>query len=148
MEVELERVDRRLDVGRPGDRRDLPPQDQVAGVVLRRQGSFGELPADVATPLVMVLTELMQNAVEHAFEGRPGGTVVVRATRNGKWLDVTVTDDGAGLPAGFDAGAGETLGLQIVHTLVSAELRGSIEMRPAPGGGTEAVLRMRVTRRA
>jgi two-component system, sensor histidine kinase PdtaS len=117
-------------------------------VVLRREGSFGELPADVATPLVMVLTELMQNAVEHAFEGLPGGTVVVCASRNGKWLEVTVTDDGAGLPAGFDVGSGDTLGLQIVHTLVSTELRGSIEMGPAGGGGTQAALRMRVTRRA
>jgi two-component sensor histidine kinase len=117
-------------------------------VVLRREGSFGELPADVATPLVMVLTELMQNAVEHAFEGGLTGTVVVRGTRNGRWLDVTVADDGAGLPPGFDLGAGETLGLQIVQTLISTELRGSIEVRPGVRGGTEAVLRMRVTRRA
>src|SRR5262249_22984084 len=79
-------------------------------VALRREGSFGELTADVATPLVMVLTELMQNAVEHAFEGRAGGTVVVRAARYGRWLEVTVVDDGAGLPSGFDLAGGQTLG--------------------------------------
>jgi two-component sensor histidine kinase len=116
-------------------------------VVLVRQGSFGELTADVATPLVMVLTELMQNAVEHAFEGRAGGTVVVRAARYGKWLDVTVADDGAGLPPGFSLTGGKTLGLQIVQTLVGSELQGTIKLRPGPAGGTEAALRLAVTRR-
>ena len=116
-------------------------------VRLRREGSFGELPAEVATPLVMVLTELMQNAVEHAFADRPKGSVVVRATRNGRWLDVTVADDGAGLPVDFDLTTKDTLGLQIVQTLVSTELQGTIELRPGRHRGTEAVLRVRVTRR-
>ncbi|HSV68089.1 MAG TPA: histidine kinase N-terminal domain-containing protein [Mycobacteriales bacterium] len=128
-------------------------------VVLRREGSFGELPAEIATPLVMVLTELMQNAVEHAFAGldssevdvpgrdRPQGTVTVRAARCGKWLDVTVADDGVGLPAGFRLASGDTLGLQIVRTLVTSELQGTIDVRPRPERGTEAVLRVRVTRR-
>jgi two-component system, sensor histidine kinase PdtaS len=117
-------------------------------VTLRRTGSFGELPADVATPLVMALTELMQNAVEHAFENRPAGTVTVSGSRDGKWLDVVVADDGTGLPEGFVLGAGGTLGLQIVQTLVGTELQGALDLRPRAGGGTEAVLRIRVTRRA
>jgi two-component system, sensor histidine kinase PdtaS len=116
-------------------------------VVLVREGSFGELTADVATPLVMVLTELMQNAVEHAFEGRTGGRVAVCAARYGRWLDVTVADDGAGLPPGFSLTGGKTLGLQIVQTLVSSELEGTIKFRPRPGGGTEAALRLAVTGR-
>ena len=37
------------------------------GRVRRREGSFGALPAETATPLAMVLTELLQNAVEHGF---------------------------------------------------------------------------------
>jgi two-component sensor histidine kinase len=116
-------------------------------VVLRREGSFGELPAEVATPLVMVLTELMQNAVEHAFADRRMGTVVVRVARTGRWLDVTVADDGTGLPPGFDIAAKSSLGLQIVRTLVSTELRGTIHLRPRLLRGTEAVLRVRLTRR-
>jgi two-component system, sensor histidine kinase PdtaS len=117
-------------------------------VTLRRTGHFGELPADVATPLVMALTELMQNAVEHAFEDRPAGTVTVTGNRDGKWLDVVVADDGAGLPEGFVLGEGGTLGLQIVQTLVGTELQGTLELRPGMTGGTEAILRIRVTRRA
>ncbi len=106
-----------------------------------REGSFGELPAQVATPLAMVLTELVQNAVEHAFGSDvPSGRVTVSARRHADALDVVVADDGAGLPEGFDPAAPSTLGLQIVRTLVEGELRGSLLLRTAPAGGTEVVL--------
>ncbi len=116
-------------------------------VTLYREGSFGVLPADVATPLVMVLTELMQNAVEHAYARGQSGDVAVVAHRTGRWLDVTVRDDGRGLPEGFVLESSDRLGLQIVRTLVAAELRGSLELVPRPTGGTEAVIRVPMTRR-
>ena len=50
-------------------------------VVLRRTGTFGDLPAEIATSLVLVLTELAQNAVEHAFAAGQAGTVEVDAKR-------------------------------------------------------------------
>ncbi len=58
-------------------------------------------PADRATPLVMVLTELVQNAVEHAFDPGVNGTVTVNAQRSARMLDVVVRDEGKGLPEGF-----------------------------------------------
>ncbi len=119
-------------------------------VVFRREGAFGELPGDIATPLAMVLTELMQNAVEHAFVGTEGGTVLVRADRLDHELGVLVADDGTGLPDGFDLASSDRLGLQIVRTLVGSELRGRIELASAPGGdrpgGTEARLRLPLLR--
>jgi two-component sensor histidine kinase len=51
-----------------------------------------------------------------------------------------VADTGRGLPDNFDLDAQDRLGLQIVRTLARGELRGTIEMRPRVGGGTEAVL--------
>jgi two-component system, sensor histidine kinase PdtaS len=116
-------------------------------VTLRREGAFGVLSAEVATPLVMVLTELMQNAVEHAFPRGHTGSVVVAAQRTGRWLDVAVRDDGRGLPERFDLEASDRLGLQIVRTLVGTELRASLELRPRADGGTEAVIRIPMTRR-
>ncbi|MCW2776801.1 MAG: putative signal transduction histidine kinase [Frankiales bacterium] len=114
------------------------PESEVR---VRREGSFGELPAEVATALAMVLTELVQNAVEHAFpEGSSGGQVRVRASRREGGLDVVVADDGAGLPEGFVLAASTRLGLQIVRTLVEGELRGGLALRPGAAGGTEAVL--------
>ena len=57
-----------------------------------------------------------------------------------KQLHVTVADNGRGLPEGFDADQGGKLGLQIVRTLATGELRGTIELRNRAEGGTEAVL--------
>ena len=122
-------------------------------VHLRRASSFGVLPADIATPLAMVLNELLLNAVEHGFAGRSGedgddlGEVVISAHRFRRQLHVTVADNGKGLPEGFDLESVDRLGLQIVRTLAQGELRGSIEMRPRAGGGTEAVLVVPLGRR-
>src|SRR5690606_38318516 len=131
-----------------------------AKVHLRRASSFGVLPADVATPLAMVLNELLLNAVEHGFTGRGTGQgglagedgdelgeVVISAHRFRRQLHVTVADNGKGLPEGFSLESADRLGLQIVRALAQGELRGSIEMRPRAGGGTEAVLVVPLGRR-
>ena len=112
------------------------PESQVQVV---RSGRFGVLPADVATPLSMVLTELVQNAVEHAFPTGVG-RVVVEVARAPHELVVAVVDDGRGLPAGFDLAGSPRLGLQIVRTLVEGELRGDLALEPGERGGTRAVL--------
>ncbi|MCW3470080.1 sensor histidine kinase [Rhodococcus pyridinivorans] len=107
-----------------------------------REGNLGVFPADRATPLVMVLTELVQNAVEHAFDPGVNGTVTVNAQRSARMLDVVVRDEGKGLPEGFSLEASNRLGLQIVRTLVAAELGGSLEMTSNEVGGTDARLQL------
>lgn len=113
------------------------PESKVA---MRREGTFGVLPAEVATPLVMVLNELLINAVEHGFQPGAAGEVVVAVHRFRRHLYITVADTGRGLPADFDADGNGRLGLQIVRTLAMGELQGTIELRERSGGGTEAVL--------
>ena len=124
--------------------------DQIAATVLelaatgpraavRRDGSFGDLPATIATPLALVLSELLQNAVEHAYAGQ-GGSLEVRVDRGPYGMEVVVADDGAGLPADFRLEASTRLGLQIVRALVVGEMRGTIALRPATPRGTEAVV--------
>jgi two-component sensor histidine kinase len=109
---------------------------------VRREGSFGTLPAALATPLVLVLTELVHNALAHAFDPGTAGEVVVSATRSAGALDVVVADDGHGLPPGFDLATSDGLGLQIVRTLLDSELDSALQVRARPGGGTEAVIRL------
>jgi two-component sensor histidine kinase len=109
------------------------PESDVSVV---RRGEFGELAADVATPLAMVLTELVQNAVEHAAASR----IVVEVERTDEALTVVVRDDGQGLPEGFALADSERLGLRIVRTLVEGELRGTIALEPGTSGGTTARL--------
>ena len=115
-------------------------------VETRRTGSFGVLSGDVATALAMVLTELLQNAVEHGLRGR-GGTVTLHAQREGNTLAVHVDDTGAGLPPGLDPAHG-TLGLSIVSTLVESELGGELTPGSAPDGGARMSLRIPLRARA
>jgi two-component sensor histidine kinase len=110
-----------------------------AQVVPRRVGTFGVLKSEIATPLAMVLTELLQNAVQHGLAQRPGRLQVI-VSREADRLDVIVSDDGAGLPEGFDLDSSTSLGLQIVRTLVVGELSGRLAIEPRQGGGTEVTL--------
>ncbi|HEX7186706.1 MAG TPA: sensor histidine kinase, partial [Actinomycetes bacterium] len=120
--------------------------DRVAGMVgelgaggdvrVVRQGSFGLLEPEVATPLALVLVELVQNAMEHGLGGE-GGEVAVDVRPGEAALRVAVRDKGAGLPVGFDPARDAGLGLQIVRTLVESELGGSLRLGPGAGGGTE-----------
>jgi two-component system, sensor histidine kinase PdtaS len=102
----------------------------------KRSGEFGELPSEFATPLALVINELVTNAVEHGLAGRRG-TVLLTARRSRRGddelLTVTVEDDGVGLP---EDPRREGLGLQIVRTLVTSELGGRIDWTPRDGGGT------------
>ena len=91
------------------------------------EGSSGDVSSDTATALALIMVELCQNAVEHAF-GDGGGTVTVSLTREDRVLVVTVADDGAGLPNDFVIERDANLGLQIVRTLVAAELRGELAL--------------------
>jgi two-component sensor histidine kinase len=117
-------------------------------VSVHRIGSFGELPAAVATPLVMVLTELVQNAVQHGFPGSGAGKVEVSGHRSRGTLLVSVTDDGAGLPDNFRLDRADRLGLQIVRTLVDTELEAVLELQPRQDGrGTVVTIRVPLSRK-
>src|SRR6476646_1133068 len=131
----------------------LPIMKDVATVDtpirINRVGDLGVLDADRATALITVITELVQNAIEHAFDStKQQGCVTIRAERPARWLDVVVHDDGKGLPDGFSLEKSDRLGLQIVRTLVSAELDGSLGMHDVPTGGTDVVLRVPIGRKA
>jgi two-component sensor histidine kinase len=110
-------------------------------VRVRREGSFGVLSSEAANTLAMVLTELMQNAVEHGYDDADGqGTIVLGVRRDGERTHITVDDDGRGLPEGFDLDGSTNLGLSIVRTLVESELGGLLELSAGPGSGTRVVI--------
>ncbi|HSM57470.1 MAG TPA: GAF domain-containing protein [Candidatus Sulfomarinibacteraceae bacterium] len=115
--------------------RDLSaPQRQLAVSV---EGEALLLPSRVATNLALVVNELAQNALEHAFAGRRQGRVQITLASAPSSLLVTVRDDGSGLPQEFRAG----LGTEIVQTLVREELRGEMSYRRLPRG-TEVTIRV------
>jgi two-component sensor histidine kinase len=104
------------------------------------QGNGGRLPSTIATPLSVVLTELLQNAVDHGFpEGSSGGDVVVQLDPADDHIDIRVINDGRGLDPRFELNKATGLGLSIVRTLVTTELAGTISMRPGVPEDFEAV---------
>jgi two-component sensor histidine kinase len=121
------------------------------------EGDGGVLPAQVATPASVVLNELLQNAIDHAFPASVDlhavpGSVTVSLANDGRRLVATVADDGVGIGEGFDLATSPGLGLSIVRTLVGSELMGEISMRRGDGPperpGTVVRLELPVTVRA
>jgi two-component sensor histidine kinase len=117
------------------------------------EGDAGVVPGQVATTMAVVLTELLQNAVDHAFPaaqladpeagGADGdsaaGRVRIQLDRRADGLVVRVVDDGVGIPEGFDVADASGLGLTIVRTFVEGELGGRIRLVPVERGrGTVA----------
>ena len=94
-------------------------------IEIRMEGSFGEFDSQVATPLALVVTELIHNAIEHGLE-RSGDYLRVLIEHTDSHCKITVADNGAGLPEDFSIVTSSNLGLQIVRTLTENELKGSI----------------------
>lgn len=110
------------------------------------EGSFGRLKAEDATPLAMVLAELVHNAVEHGFtvakqSQTPAPSVRVQAERAvdeaGDFLTVWVRDNGLGLPDGQEQPPSSGLGMQIVDALL-ADVHGTLTWEKTKPRGTSA----------
>ena len=92
-----------------------------------RTGSFGSLEPRIATPLALVITELIHNALEHGL-AEEGLALGIHVSSSASELSVTISDDGVGFPEGFDIATSANLGLQIVRTLTENELRGTLSL--------------------
>ncbi len=108
----------------------LQSPDKPLRFVLK--GKAGRLPLIRSMPLAVVLTELLQNVVDHAFplgiEPVGGPTVTVAFETAEEDLLVHVSDNGQGPPADFDFAQARGLGLTLVNTFVTTELHGDITM--------------------
>ncbi|MDK8081058.1 sensor histidine kinase [Alloscardovia omnicolens] len=111
-------------------------------------GKFGMLPAQDATPLSLILTELVTNCVEHGYENLQSGHINISIGRAGNSLDIVIEDDGEGIDAEADAdmmsakSSGSGLGTQIVNTFVKNDFNGSIRWLPGRDGGTRIEMKM------
>jgi two-component sensor histidine kinase len=110
--------------------------DDLAGLLLHEgvgptvtvTGSEIRLPVAMGIPLGFIVNELITNSVKYAT-GKI--TVHVGTTEAGNVL--SVTDEGSGLPAGFDPAAGTGLGMKIVRSLVT-QIGGTMSFAPGDGG--------------
>jgi len=113
---------------------------------LKKIGEFGVLDSQTATPLSLVITELIHNALEHGL-AETGDELLIEIQKSdsarsevgalgahGKTrYEISIMDNGSGLPEGFDWQTSSNLGLQIVRTLTENELKGSITLMRKDG---------------
>ena len=115
-------------------------------VTLRTDIAGVSLGVDDAVPCGLILNELVSNALKHAFPEERKGVVTVSLGSIGEGkaakYQLSVADDGVGLPAGFNAEDSETLGMELVNTL-AAQLDGQIEFC----GGAGTLVRVTFPRR-
>ena len=92
------------------------------------------LSIDQAVPFGLILNELITNALKYAFPERRRGRITIKAYRSEKEeIVLEVSDDGIGLPVGFDYRNAETLGMKIISLLVENQLEGSWTMNSDNG---------------
>jgi two-component sensor histidine kinase len=110
---------------------------------------------DVAVPLGMIINELVSNSFKHAFKGRDKGIIQIKLHREetGSYIKsvnenststsfiLIISDNGVGIPANLDIEALDSLGLQLVTSLVS-QLDGELEIKK--NGETEFIIRFNV----
>jgi PAS domain S-box-containing protein len=105
-----------------------------------------QLPVDTAVPCGLILNELAGNTLKHAFQGRNEGEVSV-ALKNGVngCIRLSVSDNGVGLPQGFDWRQASSLGLHLVK-LLTKQLGASVEVSGGDGTMFEIVFQADRTR--
>lgn len=94
-------------------------------IEINKRGDFGSIPSLIATPLALILTELIQNSLEHGLNVT-GSKLEVSVSRRDSKFKVSVSDDGSGLKTDFDPIKSSSLGLEIVRTLTANELSGEL----------------------
>lgn len=95
-------------------------------------GSAKDLDAGVATPLALVIAELLQNSIEHGFVGSKviesgeSGLIEIYLDQKDESIDMVLSDNGVGFPPDFDIGRTSSLGLLIVTDIVESQLGGTM----------------------
>ena len=112
------------------------------GVIPKVEVADATLDVDTAILCGLLVTELVSNAMEHAFPTQeevgpdtPRGEIHVTLCPVGEEFEMTVSDDGAGLPEDVDIETTTSLGLRLVDML-ARQLRGTLEVDRGGEKGT------------
>ena len=113
----------------------------------RERGPGATLDLSRATPCGLIVTELITNSFKYAFppsfdcmkiRSEPC-TIRVSLEHDGEDYCLSVSDNGIGLPRGFDIRTAQSLGLRLVYFLARHQLKARIELKTE--GGTEITFR-------
>jgi PAS domain S-box-containing protein len=107
----------------------LPPN-----VTIKSETMNVPVSVDAAIPCGLIVSELISNALVHAFPGGAPGSIDVSVSRSEDEISISVRDDGVGLPEGYDLRKGSRLGLRTVLGIGEEQLHGRMEFGSAARG--------------
>ncbi|KOS62998.1 sensor histidine kinase [Lysinibacillus agricola] len=110
----------------------IPGQQIVVSV----EGESVFCPSDKATAVALIINELVQNSIKHAFPSQNYGEIVINLGRRKQMVTITVMDDGCGIGDSFSLGEMSSLGLHLVDMLVEERLQGVLSF-PQSDKGTK-----------
>lgn len=91
---------------------------------------------DYAVPLGLVINEIVTNSVKHAFPGNQSGVITISLKKSERReIELSICDDGIGLPKRFDVLSSNSFGMQIITSLVRMQLSGTIKICRENGTG-------------
>ncbi|MFW9257313.1 ATPase [Nostoc sp. KVJ20] len=93
------------------------------------------LNVDQAIACGLVINELISNALKHAFPNQQAGTISIALRNIGNSIEMTIRDNGIGLPDNLDWKNTDSLGLSLVYDLVIEQLEGDITLERNHGTG-------------
>jgi|GEM_PF-758252 len=89
---------------------------------------------DTAIPMGLVINEIVTNSFKHAFPGGRNGTIDIRLRRESDgFMVLKISDDGVGLPQGFDLHSSATFGMMTTQSIIEMQMKGKIEITGGPG---------------
>lgn len=97
---------------------------------------------DQSIPCGLIVNELMSNALKYAFKGRETGRLQLKLTQSGEEIELVVSDDGVGLGDHFKYEKHDSLGIQLVYSLVE-QLDGEMQVTSSAATGTAFQLRFK-----
>lgn len=90
------------------------------------------LDLETAVPCGLIINELVSNSLKHAFKGRQGiGNINIAFAPKGDYYRLEISDDGNGLPEGFDISKNASMGMEIV-SILAEQLEGRLNFQSKP----------------
>jgi two-component sensor histidine kinase len=110
-------------------------------IKLKMEVADVKLKINNAIPCGLIINELVSNALKYAFEGREEGEIIIILRKNNNVIELIVSDNGIGIPEDVDFKNTESLGMQLVTSLVEHQLQGEIHLNKK--NGTEFLIRFK-----
>ena len=109
---------------------------EAKAVTLTREIESIPFSIDDAIPCGLIINELMTNSLKYAFAERCDGKICISLQSAGKEeVVLRYTDNGVGIPEGFDMKTAKSLGMKLVYLLATKQMRGSVDLIHGNGAG-------------